>query len=105
MSNIETEIASTAAELTNEHGGFPAQQLEPLGVTRSMSPKPDHGEQTYVGHGRLEGPRALITGGDSGIGRATAIAFAREGADVGLSYLETEQDDAEDRTLGSRRGS
>ena len=60
---------------------------------------PDHGEETYVGHGKLEGRKALITGGDSGIGRAVAIAFAREGADVAISYLAEEQSDAED-TLG-----
>jgi hypothetical protein len=60
-----------------------------------MEPLPDHGEKTYVGHGRLQGLRALITGGDSGIGRATAIAFAREGADIAISYLDEEQPDAE----------
>ncbi len=64
-----------------------------------MDPVPDHGEETYVGHGKLEGRKALITGGDSGIGRAVAIAFAREGADVAISYLAEEQSDAED-TLG-----
>ncbi|MCG8916413.1 SDR family oxidoreductase [Actinokineospora sp. PR83] len=60
-----------------------------------MSPKPDHGEESYRGSGRLTGRRAIITGGDSGIGRAVAIAFAREGADVLLSYLPEEQRDAE----------
>ncbi len=59
-----------------------------------MDPAADHGENSYVGHGLLEGRRALITGGDSGIGRAVAIAFAREGADVAISYL-SEHDDAE----------
>ncbi|GAA3877339.1 SDR family oxidoreductase [Saccharothrix violaceirubra] len=60
-----------------------------------MAPEPDHGEYSYRGRGRLSDRRALITGGDSGIGRAVAIAFAREGADVVLSYLEQEQEDAE----------
>jgi hypothetical protein len=59
-----------------------------------MQPKPDHGETTYKGFGRLAGRRALITGADSGIGRAVAIAFAREGADIALNYLPTEERDA-----------
>jgi NAD(P)-dependent dehydrogenase (short-subunit alcohol dehydrogenase family) len=61
-----------------------------------MSPQADHGEQSYVGNSRLTGKVAIITGGDSGIGRAVAIAFAREGADIVLSYLKTEQEDAEE---------
>ena len=65
------------------------------GHTDEMRTEPDHGEESYVGSGRLEGRRAIITGGDSGIGRAVAIAFAREGADVLLSYLPEESDDAE----------
>jgi NAD(P)-dependent dehydrogenase (short-subunit alcohol dehydrogenase family) len=71
----------------------PAQQQSPPGVTAKMEPKPDHGEESYVGTGRLKGKRAVITGGDSGIGRAVAIAYAREGADVLISYLD-EHDDA-----------
>ena len=73
----------------------PAQQQEPPGVLGEMTPKPDHGEQSYRGSGRLTGKAAVITGGDSGIGRAVAIAFAREGADVLISYL-SEHDDAKD---------
>jgi len=71
----------------------PAQ--EPPGTLAAMRLKPDHGEESYRGSGRLEGKRALVTGGDSGIGRAVAIAFAREGADVVISYL-SEHEDAED---------
>jgi NAD(P)-dependent dehydrogenase (short-subunit alcohol dehydrogenase family) len=73
----------------------PAQQQSPPGVTAEMDPKPDHGERSYVGTGRLKGKKAVITGGDSGIGRAVAIAYAREGADVLISYLN-EHDDAQE---------
>jgi NAD(P)-dependent dehydrogenase (short-subunit alcohol dehydrogenase family) len=73
----------------------PAQQQEPPGVLGEMTPKPDHGEESYRGSGKLTGKVAVITGGDSGIGRAVAIAFAREGADVLISYLN-EHDDAKD---------
>jgi NAD(P)-dependent dehydrogenase (short-subunit alcohol dehydrogenase family) len=72
----------------------PADDLQPPGRTGDMSQEPDHGEESYEGSGRLEGKRALITGGDSGIGRAVAIAFAREGADVAISYLPEEEEDA-----------
>jgi len=70
----------------------PAQQQEPPGRERSMDPAPDHGERSYRGSGRLAGKAAVITGADSGIGKAVAIAFAREGADVVLSYLDEHQD-------------
>lgn len=76
--------------------GFPAQQQTPPGLTDEMHPRPDHGEDSYVGSGKLDGRRALITGGDSGIGRAVAIAFAREGADVAIVYLPDEQPDADE---------
>ena len=73
----------------------PAQSQEPPGSTAEMRPLPDHGEESYRGTGRLAGKKAVITGADSGIGRAVAIAYAREGADVLLSYLN-EDEDAED---------
>ena len=72
---------------------FPNQQQPMPGATSAMTPVPDHGETSYKGSGRLSGKRAVITGGDSGIGRAVAIAYAREGADVLISYLD-EHDDA-----------
>ncbi|MEE1923613.1 SDR family oxidoreductase [Pseudomonas sp. 148P] len=73
---------------------FPSQGQEAPGLDARMTPEPDHGEETYVGFGRLAGRKALITGADSGIGRAVAIAFAREGADIVLNYLPIEQVDA-----------
>jgi NAD(P)-dependent dehydrogenase (short-subunit alcohol dehydrogenase family) len=73
----------------------PEQQQEVPGVQSAMTPVPDCGEQTYLGSGKLEGKAAIVTGGDSGIGRAVAIAYAREGADVLIAYL-SEDDDAEE---------
>ena len=77
-------------------GDIPKQRQSEPGLDSEMQPAADHGEETYVGTGRLTGKKAIITGGDSGIGRAVAIAFAREGADVALSYLPVEQSDAEE---------
>ncbi|WP_030381605.1 MULTISPECIES: SDR family oxidoreductase [unclassified Streptomyces] len=73
---------------------FPAQDQPHPGWTGPMDPPPDHGEDSYRGSGRLEGRKAVITGGDSGIGRAVALAFAREGADVLFTHLDEEKDDA-----------
>lgn len=75
-----------------EQPPYPGQEQEVPGDTKAMDPVPDHGETSYKGSGKLTGRKAIITGGDSGIGRAVAIAFAREGADVLISYLEEEQD-------------
>lgn len=84
-------MADAADKKTNQ----PPQQQEMPGKTDAMRPRPDHGEVSYEGSGRLTGKRALITGGDSGIGRAVAIAFAREGADVLISYLSEHEDATE----------
>ncbi|PZF00297.1 NAD(P)-dependent oxidoreductase [Curtobacterium sp. MCLR17_040] len=72
------------------------EQQQPPGSDQELTPKADHGEESYRGSGKLTGKRAVITGGDSGIGKAVAIAFAREGADVLISYLPEEEDDAQD---------
>jgi NAD(P)-dependent dehydrogenase (short-subunit alcohol dehydrogenase family) len=74
---------------------FPEQEQEPVGLESEMEPRPDYGEESYRGSGKLQGKAAVITGGDSGIGRAVALAFAREGADVLISYLD-EHSDAEE---------
>jgi NAD(P)-dependent dehydrogenase (short-subunit alcohol dehydrogenase family) len=96
----EITMPVNAADPRDAHhdGPFPAQSQDQPGQTEEMRPTPDHGEESYVGHERLAGRRALITGGDSGIGRAVAIAFAREGADVSIVHMPEEQTDA-DETL------
>jgi len=83
---------------------LPEQQQPMPGRTELMDPRPDHGEASYVGHGRLEGKKAIVTGGDSGIGRAVSIAFAREGADVLIAYLSEDEDARETARLVEEAG-
>ena len=94
-SNDETAPGTQDPRTKHHSEGFEEQLQEQPGLTSETTPGPDHGEESYRGSARLAGRHALITGGDSGIGRAVAIAFAREGADVAISYLDEEQDDAE----------
>ncbi|MBY5635084.1 SDR family oxidoreductase [Rhizobium leguminosarum] len=83
---------------------FPSQKQPMPGFTAQMDPVPDHGEKSYRGSERLKGKRAIITGGDSGIGRAVAIAYAREGADLVLSYLDEDEDADETKRLVEQAG-
>jgi len=92
-------------EPTDDHraeGGPDKQQQEWPDTEAEMRPRADHGEESYRGAGKLEGRPALITGGDSGIGRAVAIAFAREGADVAIAYLSESEDAGRYREVGRK---
>ncbi len=83
---------------------YPPQQQRTPGSEQELRPRPDHGERSYVGHGRLKDRVAIVTGGDSGIGRAVSLAFAREGAHVVLSYLDEHEDAEETRRLVENAG-
>ncbi|WP_019181525.1 SDR family oxidoreductase [Microbacterium yannicii] len=98
MTTSEPTDGAAPTDPTEKHHseGFSSQEQEQPGLTEPMQPDPDHGERSYRGALRLSGRRALITGGDSGIGRAVAIAFAREGADVAITHLPEEQEDADE---------
>src|SRR5258707_14396271 len=101
MNRNNTGVAAAPQELKDPTTKYPKPpfngQSQPWpGLAGKMDPRPDHGETSYRGSGQLAGRKALITGGDSGMGRAAAIAFAREGADVAFGYLPVEEPDAKE---------
>jgi NAD(P)-dependent dehydrogenase (short-subunit alcohol dehydrogenase family) len=103
MENNNLENTENPLEKSPE-APYPEQQQSEPGVETEMDPKPDHGETSYKGSGKLAGKKTIITGGDSGIGRAVAIAFAREGADVLISYLDEHEDAQETARLVEEAG-
>lgn len=98
------KVVSSNSPAETPQPPFAEQSQKAPGITDRMDPTPDHGEDSYRGSGRLKGKRAIITGGDSGIGRAVAIAFAREGADILVSYLCEDEDAQETATWIEKEG-
>jgi len=101
---MTSEVRQRGAKVAEHKPPFPEQQQEHPGDEAAMQPRADHGEKTYKGSGKLKGMATLITGADSGIGRAVALAFAREGADVLISYLEEDGDASETAHLVQEAG-
>jgi NAD(P)-dependent dehydrogenase (short-subunit alcohol dehydrogenase family) len=101
---VSTDYTPQNPTQQEEQPPFPHQKQEPPGLESEMQPKPDYGEESYRGNGRLQGYGTIITGADSGIGRAVALAFAREGADVLISYLSEDSDAQETARLVQRAG-